>query len=271
MRFVFGALLVATGSLYAATPATAQTGLFGACGPGPFSGAYVGAQTGYVDLDSDQVARPNFSDAFINGIPNDMGQRDAFLAEIKNERQRSSSGSDGWLGGLHSGYNWQCGAWVAGGFTDFSWTDAQSSVSSQGLTLKEEYDYIGRVNGKLGVAFGNFMVYGTGGFAYARVKREFDTGPFGATFSDRNIDTGWNAGGGLEWAFTPNWLLRVEAYYVDLEDRSYTYRFDPGVPGSGCGKTECGSRINWDDELVVAKIGLSIKLQPEPVAPIAPY
>ncbi len=229
MRFISGSLLVATVTLSATMLAVAQTGYSGQCGSGPFSGAYVGAHTGYMRLDSDQTVRPNF----------------------QNAGQRSSGSSDAWMGGLHSGYNWQCGAWVLGGLTDFSWTDAQSSVLSQGQVLKQEYDYVGRVNGKLGVAFGNFMIYGTGGFAYARVKREFDTG-LGAGFSDRDIDTGWNAGGGLEWGLG-QWLVRAEAYYVDFEDRQNSYLLSPG------GR----SRVSWDDELVVAKLGLSIKLHKE--------
>ena len=267
MRYIFSALLVGALALHAPSAAVAQTGFFGPCTTGPFSGAYVGAHTGWMNVDSDQVGRRSFSDAILADLEAQFGS--AFVDDLLSQRQRSSSDSDAWMGGVHSGYNWQCGGLVFGGLTDISWTDAQSSVSSQGQTLREEYDYVGRVNGKLGVAFGNFMVYGTGGFAYARVKREFDAG-LGATFSERDIDTGWNAGGGLEWAFG-QWLLRAEAYYVDLDDRSYTYRYNPGVPGSGCGKTECGSKISWDDELVVARLGLSIKLHPEPPPAVVPF
>ena len=266
MRYIFSALLVGALALHAPSAAVAQTGFFGPCTTGPFSGAYVGAHTGWMNVDSDQVARPNFSDSVLADLENQFGPE--LVAELQSSRQRSSSDSDAWMGGIHSGYNWQCGGLVVGGLADISWTDAQSSVSAQGQTLREEYDYIGRINGKLGVAFGNFMIYGTGGFAYARVKREFDTGPLGATFSDRDIDTGWNAGGGLEWAFNSRWLLRAEAYYVDLDDREYGYRFDPGIPGCA---TECGSKIRWDDEMVVARIGLSIKLQPEPPPAVVPF
>lgn len=236
MRLFSGSLLVAAVSIYATIPAEAQTGFFGPCGPGAFSGAYVGAHTGYVRLDSDQTVRSN----------------------PQNGRRRTSGSSDAWMGGLHSGYNWQCGAWVLGGLTDFSWTDTQSSVLSQGRVLRQEYDYVGRVNGKLGVAFGNFMIYGTGGFAYARVKREFDNG-LGAGFSDRDIDTGWNAGGGLEWG-VGQWLVRAEAYYVDFEDRRNSYLTNPG-----------SARVSWDDELVVAKLGLSIKLHKEAPAVVDPF
>ena len=238
MRYIFSALLVGALALHAPSAAVAQTGFFGPCTTGPFSGAYVGAHTGWMNVDSDQVGRRSFSDAILADLEAQFGS--AFVDDLLSQRQRSSSDSDAWMGGVHSGYNWQCGGLVFGGLTDISWT-----------------------------AFGNVMVYGTGGFAYARVKREFDTG-LGATFSERDIDTGWNAGGGLEWAFG-QWLLRAEAYYVDLDDRSYTYRYNPGVPGSGCGKTECGSKISWDDELVVARLGLSIKLHPEPPPAVVPF
>ena len=34
--------------------------------------------------------------------------------------------------------------------------------------------------------------------------------------------TGWTAGGGVEWAFLPNWSAKVEYLYTDLEnDKSW--------------------------------------------------
>jgi outer membrane immunogenic protein len=51
--------------------------------------------------------------------------------------------------------------------------------------------------------------------------------PFGAltnfnTASSRATRTGWTAGGGMEWGFSPNWSAKVEYLYVDLGSVNYT-------------------------------------------------
>jgi outer membrane immunogenic protein len=79
----------------------------------------------------------------------------------------------------------------------------------------------------------NLLVYGTGGFAYGRMKQDiaynnntgapsnFDgacpTGP--ATCyagSSARFATGWTAGGGFEYALMNNWTVRAEYLYVNL-------------------------------------------------------
>ncbi len=272
MRIIFSALLVGAFALQMPSAAVAQTGFFGPCTTGPFSGPYVGAQTGYVNGKSKTVARPNFSNAALDEI------RDFFGGNIPpdiqaalNSRDRYSTDDDGWSGGLHAGYSWQCGVWVFGGESDFSWTDLEPTVRlPAGQSFKTTYDNFGTVRGNLGLAFGNFMVYGTGGFAYSRIKREFNAGQFGQ-FSERNWETGWTAGGGIKWAFANRWVLKAEALYIDLDDQNTGYRFNTGAGAIGvanCAK-ECGTKVSWDDELVVGRVGLSIPLY-SPPAPIVP-
>ena len=36
-------------------------------------------------------------------------------------------------------------------------------------------------------------------------------------FSASQVDTGWTAGAGVERAFAPNWIARVEYLYVDTK------------------------------------------------------
>jgi outer membrane immunogenic protein len=56
------------------------------------------------------------------------------------------------------------------------------------------------------------LVYGTGGFAYADVQR----GNGGWNGRQSATQTGWTAGGGLEWAFLPNWSAKAEYLYTDV-------------------------------------------------------
>ncbi|WP_428030721.1 outer membrane protein [Ancylobacter sp.] len=116
---------------------------------------------------------------------------------------------DGFLGGLQAGYNWQgAGPLVLGVETDIQYADVSSSV----FTL----DYFGTVRARLGYAFDQVMVYGTGGFAYGGGTYE----RFGLS-NDRN-HFGWTIGGGAEYAIDRNWSVKGEYMYVDLGEETYS-------------------------------------------------
>lgn len=72
---------------------------------------------------------------------------------------------------------------------------------------QKKVEWFGTVRGRAGIALLNsqFLVYGTGGFAYGRVKQA----GFFNEYSDTR--TGWTAGGGVEWAPAtfPNWSAKV--------------------------------------------------------------
>jgi len=136
--------------------------------------------------------------------------------------------------------------------TDFSYLDVDPSFTTPGgATIRASYDFFGTVRGRLGWAFENVLFYGTGGFAYAGVDHEFLVGPLKGNFSDHDVVPGWTAGGGTEWAIDPWTFLRVEALYVDLNDTTRTYvRQDQPLSRT---------RIRWEDEFVVVRLGLSVK------------
>jgi len=77
------------------------------------------------------------------------------------------------------------------------------------------------VGGKLGFAFNNVMVYGTGGYANGRIDTQTTvttTGLLTSTTSDRH--GGWYAGAGIDMYVTRFWLsdliIGVEYQHVDL-------------------------------------------------------
>jgi outer membrane immunogenic protein len=79
----------------------------------------------------------------------------------------------------------------------------------------------------LGFAQNNWLLYGTGGLAYAHVKTSgaltFQLPPFVSfTGSDSTIKAGWAIGGGLDYGVTRNWTVGVEYLYMDLGRVSYT-------------------------------------------------
>lgn len=118
-----------------------------------------------------------------------------------------SDDTDGFLGGVQAGYNWQVGQVVFGLETDIQ----ASNIESPNFTL----DYFGTIRARLGFAMDQFLVYGTGGFAYGSGSYEV----LGLTNSQ--TQTGWTIGAGGEYAFAPNWSARVEYLYVDLGSQNF--------------------------------------------------
>jgi outer membrane immunogenic protein len=63
------------------------------------------------------------------------------------------------------------------------------------------------------------LLYVTDGAAFAGAQVKVN-GP-----SDDNNHVGWTVGGGVEYAFTPNWIGRVEVRYSDFNKESYSTSF----------------------------------------------
>jgi outer membrane immunogenic protein len=108
-----------------------------------------------------------------------------------------------------------------------------TTSAAQGLT------WLGTVRGRLGFTLDHgLLLYGTGGLAYGRTSlaTAFSgggaCGPVGicAAAASTAWQTGWAAGAGIEWAFSPSFAARIEYLHYDLGSRSLN-AFDAGLPG----------------------------------------
>jgi outer membrane immunogenic protein len=116
---------------------------------------------------------------------------------------------DSIMGGGFVGYNRQYGNFVIGleGDVQGLGVDARSAT----LTLQRvQQSLLASINGRLGYAFDRFLVYAIGGVAFSDTK--FTS--WGTSYSHENV--GYDIGGGLEYAFTPNWTVRAEYRYYDF-------------------------------------------------------
>ena len=78
--------------------------------------------------------------------------------------------------------------------------------------------WFGTVRGRIGLTvWPSLLVYGTGGFAYADVQRN-NGGSFWAV-NNNALQTGWTAGGGLEWMFMQNLSANADIE-IDADLRS---------------------------------------------------
>jgi outer membrane immunogenic protein len=110
----------------------------------------------------------------------------------------------GVVGGGQVGYNYSLTPlFLIGLETDFQGTSMTAGTGNGGL------DWFGTVRGRVGVTImPTLLIYGTGGFAYGEFRS-------GVTESSA-IQTGWTAGGGVEWMFMPNWSAKLEYLYSDI-------------------------------------------------------
>jgi outer membrane immunogenic protein len=126
---------------------------------------------------------------------------------------------DGWYGGGQVGYNAQFDRLVLGVEADLQGADISDSTSGVGpTTANVDIDWFSTVRGRIGYATGPALLYVTGGLAFADVDYSV-TGP-GVTLSKSSIKTGYTLGGGIEWAFDPNWSLKSEYLFVNLGDEN---------------------------------------------------
>jgi outer membrane immunogenic protein len=156
----------------------------------------------------------------------------------------------GILGGGQFGYNYQAGRVVAGLETDFDGIDADDTntvVTKQlntGLplnnTFRSDLQYLGTFRGRLGIVFHRALFYGTGGLAYGETRQRVDMfGPTGGVVQfhgDRSqIQTGYAAGGGVEYPLSRNISVKAEYLYYDLGKETLNVAVIPGSGGAGTG------------------------------------
>jgi outer membrane immunogenic protein len=211
-----------------------------------WTGFYIGINGGYGWRDSSQVVfTPNdpYSVALLTDSISDGTHVVAPAHRLR-----------GGFGGGQIGYNWQFSPnWLVGLEADFQGSSIDGSgtttsiLSAPGLTATTNADqhvrWFGTVRARLGyLPAANWLLYGTGGFAYGRVEESVNiiTGGAGGGLVLIGIDgfnascigvpgaqpcfagsssrtaTGWTAGGGVEYAFWKNLTVKAEYLYVNL-------------------------------------------------------
>jgi outer membrane immunogenic protein len=153
----------------------------------------------------------------------------------------------GVVGGGQIGANWQFAPnWLVGIEADVSGADLKDTVSTTSpggavVNWHDKIDLFGTVRGRLGYVIDNWLLYGTGGFAWVDDKftrTQAVAGPLspaaGLVVSNSNTATGWVAGAGVEWGFARSWTARVEYLHIDVQGQTLGFATPIG-PGGGAG------------------------------------
>lgn len=156
-----------------------------------------------------------------------------------------SASTSGGLAGFHAGYNWQAAPnWVFGIEGDWDWTNLSASgtnpliravtgtVFTDNVFLETKVNWLASVRGRLGYASNNWLLYATGGVAFADM--DFNARVICTTVAPsfcfpqgQNIKAGFSdtrvgavVGGGVEFKAASNWTFGVEYLYYRFNDAS---------------------------------------------------
>lgn len=129
----------------------------------------------------------------------------------------ASIGSDGFIGGVYTGFNLKSDRLVYGLEADIgaSGADGTGFDIGTGLPLGTDAAEFGSVRARVGVDYDPFLFFATGGVAVA--NNELALG----NATDENTHFGWTLGVGVEAAVTENLSSRFEYRYSDYESRDY--------------------------------------------------
>jgi high affinity Mn2+ porin len=166
----------------------------------------------------------------------------------------------GLIGGYQAGYLRQFSNNVVLGIeADASFTAPVDGPALVRAPFNTTLDYVGTVRGRIGYAFGRWLPYATGGFAWGHSRVDINDGSGSIVSSPGQYHPGWTAGAGVEFAVSGNWRAKLEYDYIDLSRRMYDLSAF-GLPG-----------LNVDPNIHLVKLGLNYRFGDAPLwtAPIS--
>jgi outer membrane protein OmpA-like peptidoglycan-associated protein len=167
----------------------------------------------------------------------------------------------GGMGGGHLGYDWEFPPnWVLGLEGDLEGGDISGLrrhpvAPTAGIGSSMDFD--SSIRGRVGWAFGQTLLYGTGGVAFGDVTTHYNQ-PIGVRVAG-NSETrvGWTAGAGLAYALTPNWETNVEYRYTDLGSETQSF---PRI------RVTDSNKFTYN----MIRVGLTYRFAPPPPPPPIP-
>jgi outer membrane immunogenic protein len=193
--------------------------------PWSWSGIYTGTQAGYGWGDVDN----------------------SFQVLGFSETPQPSYHISGGVAGSHAGFNLQYGQFVLGFEGDYEWANITGNDGGRGGAVDTTtLTWMGSARGRLGIAWNQVLLYGTGGWAWAGSR--YSLGAGGTNTQQNDTIHGWTAGGGLEWMLAPSWSLRAEYRFTRFDQDSLFF----AAKGPLNAQT-----IRFQPDLNVVRVGLS--------------
>ena len=162
----------------------------------------------------------------------------------------SSQRVKGEFAGGTVGANWQMSYFVVGVEAEGGWSNIGRPLGSFNDSFHS--NALGSINGRLGVAVDNILFYGKGGFAFLSTTVEVPA----FAVSDTKVQTGWDAGAGIEVGFLQNWSVKAEylySHYENVQLRPGPFLINSGDLNVQSGKIGVNYRFGWPSTPVTAR------------------
>ena len=193
-----------------------------------WTGFYAGSHLGYA------AGVSHWSATQPNGAPSLSGTLDMF------QGYNFSTGTGSYLLGMQAGYNYMLPSRIVLGVeADVSFPSVVGATATLAspligqATYRDQVQMSGTVRGRLGYAFGHWLLYATGGFAYSfdQLSRTQVSGtPVGGSAVAGTVENlfmvprfGGAAGAGMEVTLTPRWTARAEYLFTDYGTESVNF------------------------------------------------
>jgi outer membrane immunogenic protein len=253
-----------------------------------WTGCYAGGNAGWIGGENRYSLTPSGNYLAPPGAaspPNAAGTGD-FLVDVAALSNTYNTHPSGGLIGAQIGCNQQNGRFVFGVEADWQWTSQRNSVDAAyaafanlgnpGFTDAAHTEHVstslnsfGTFRGRAGFDFNHVFLYGTGGLAvgdvHSNTNVSFGTFPVAPVYngavhigSDSQARVGWVAGAGGEYAFAPNWSVKVEYLYVDLGTQTYRSPLVAAVAPNAVGPNYSWSTSVRERENIV-RVGLNYR------------
>jgi outer membrane immunogenic protein len=250
-----------------------------------WSGCYAGVNGGWIGGKSNYDLNPSGNYLNAPGVlapPNINGTGNFAVDNAALSHSYSSSPSSGEIG-AQVGCNQQFGQFVLGFEADWQWSGLSDNINASygafanlgnpGFTdaahsehVSSKLDWFSTFRGRFGFTLTpNVLVFGTAGLVLADVKS--DTAVNFATLAGASVFNGAShigsanqvlpggvVGGGVEWAFAPNWSVKAEYLYFKLSDLSYSSPLVAAAVPFSAGYS-WNTKVRMDES--VARVGLN--------------
>jgi outer membrane protein OmpA-like peptidoglycan-associated protein len=250
MRYWFSAAAMMTLATASVVPAHAQTPVVWG---GPYGGVNLGADWGHM---------PGSASVTPSGA-------------VPRSALGFSHGSDTTItGGGQAGYNYQMNNFVLGVEGDFNGGGPSSTTTmptptvpsfGAGSKFTTSSDWNASLRGRVGYAVNQFLIYGTGGvaFADAGIKANYASpapGVAGGSASSSTTLIGGTYGGGVEYAVTPNISVAGEFRHTDYGSAHMSL----GSVSTAAGSAPVTSKIDMHDNVALLKVNYRFGAPPPP-------
>ncbi|WP_279477755.1 outer membrane protein [Aureimonas sp. SK2] len=143
--------------------------------------------------------------------------------------------SDGFIGGVHIGYDYELaaslggGTFVIGAVADLSYVDVERygglTDGVNTIAARQELDYLATARLRAGAGFDRVLVYATGGVAFGDVETTI-VNSFVGGVSNSDTRVGYAVGAGADFLVAQNFSLGLEYLYTNLGSKDLAQTFN---------------------------------------------